>query len=417
MVAVGQVPFHEPGLEQALGETLNSGHFIVTGDTAAAVACTDITMIAVGTPVVHRRMNLEAVVRCSEQIGAALKGSLAYHVVVVRSTVVPGTTMGVVRDTVCRASERNDETIGWCSNPEFLREGTALADFRAPDRVVIGASSAESAGMLYQLYGDSNCPFVYTSPSSAEMAKCVSNYLLATLVSLGNEVANVCESIDGVATDDILSAVFLDRRLTLPTEQGQVTAGIVDYLHPGIGFGGSCLPKDVESLAGFAADASVPTPLLDAVTRVNRDRPERLIKLIRLRLGDLRQRHVAVLGLAFKPGTDDLRDSPPLRLIAALLEEGACVRAFDPKVSPTKAQETLPDTVEVSMSVDQAIAGADAVIIATAWPEFGELVHKPLSDLGVRVVLDGRNMVDVPPSLDGVCWLRVGAKGTDPPDA
>src|SRR5438132_986227 len=254
-------------------------------------------------------------------------------------------------------------------NPEFLREGSAVADFMRPDRIVVGCWDARSAAVLDELYRGFDCPRIVTSLRNAEMIKYAANALLATLVSYSNEVAALCEAMPGLDEETVMTGVHLDRRLT-PVDGAAGPAGIVSYLRAGVGFGGSCLPKDVDALRGLAAERGVATPLLDAVMAVNRQRAGQVVTNLGAALGGLAGRVIAVLGLAFKPGTDDVRDSPAVALIHGLLAAGASVQAYDPLV---RAVPALGGQVALRPAPEAALAGADAVVIATACPEFRTL--------------------------------------------
>ena len=280
-------------------------------------------------------------------------------------------------------------------NPEFLREGSAVTDFMRPDRIVVGRLDARSGDVLAELYAAFDCPKLFTTLRNAEMIKYTSNALLATLVSFSNEVAAVCEALPGLDEATVMEGVHLDRRLA-------PAPGLCSYLRAGIGFGGSCLPKDVDALRALAAAHAVPTSLLDAVVAVNRARPDRVTALLDAALGGLAGRTVAVLGLAFKPGTDDLRDSPALALIEALRAGGAEVRACDPLVGHADGVPLVPTPAA-------ALAGADAALIATAWPEFRTLDWAALTrGMRRRLVLDGRGTLAGVTLPADVTYLRIG---------
>jgi UDPglucose 6-dehydrogenase/GDP-mannose 6-dehydrogenase len=403
-IARGAPPFSEPDLPRLLRAALDAGRLAATGDLAAAMAGSEASIVAVGTPPRGERIDLTAVVRAATDIGRALTGLDRYHVVVVKSTVVPGTTGGAVREALeAGARRRAGSGFGLCMNPEFLREGSAVADFLHPDRIVVGRLDDRSGEVLARLYAGFDCPKLFTSLRAAETIKYTANALLATLVSFSNEVAGLCEALPEVDEETVMRGVHLDRRLTPP---GAPAPGILSYLRAGIGFGGSCLPKDVNALRTFARDLGTPTPLLDAVAAVNTARPGRVVARLEAALGGLRGRTVAVLGLAFKPGTDDVRDSPALALIAALAAAGAAVRAHDPMVGAVAEL----DGAAIAATAAAALDGADAAVVATAWPEFRTLDWAALAGRMRRaVVLDGRGAlagVALPPALT---YLRIGA--------
>jgi len=288
-------------------------------------------------------------------------------------------------------------------NPEFLREGSAVADFMKPDRIVIGAWDARSAQIVGELYRGFSCPKLVTNLRNAEMIKYTANGLLALLVSFSNEIAGLCEAMPGLDEASVMAGVHLDRRFT--TMAGTAPA-IVGYLRAGIGFGGSCLPKDVDALRAFAVERGVGTPVLDAAATVNGERPRRVVELLDAALGGIASRTVAVLGLAFKPGTDDVRASPALALIRVLLEHGVVVRAYDPLV---RASAAIDARVALCPDPGAALAGADAALIATAWPEFRDLDwHALTRTMRRRVILDGRAALHEVVLPADATYLRIG---------
>ena len=404
LIARGEPPFHEPGLPELLRAGLDAGSFAITSRIDEAMAGSALSILAVGTPPRGEQIDLTAITAAAGDVGRTLAKAGGYHVVTVKSTVVPGTTEHVVGKAVTAASGMAVGEFGLCMNPEFLREGTAVDDFMRPDRIVIGATDARAAAVLAELYRGFDCPKLVTSLHNAELIKYASNALLATMVSFSNEIAALCESVPGLDEETVMAGVHLDRRWQTGGKSGP---GILTYLRAGIGFGGSCLPKDVDALRTFASERRVPTPFLDAVVGVNRARPGRVTALLDGALGGLRGRTVAVFGLAFKPGTDDLRDSPALALIRALGDAGAVVRAWDPMIRSV-------DGLTVAAGPEAALGGADAAVIATAWPELATLDwHVLTRPMRRRVILDGRGAlrgVDLP---DDVTVLRIGV-GREP---
>lgn len=398
----GEPPFYEPGLRELLAQVLSSGRFRATSDLAASVPASDVTFVAVGTPSSPEGIDLRFIAEAARQIGEALRESERYHVVVVKSTVVPGTTAGLVHSVLERASRSNFARIGLCMNPEFLREGSAVDDFLNADRIVIGASDERAGNIVAGLYQTLDAPVVMTSMVNAELIKYASNCLLATLVSFSNELAAVCEVLPGADVDVVMDGLHLDRRFSVVTPEGRQTPGVVSYLRAGSGFGGSCFPKDLAAFRAFAAGAGVDTPILDAVAMVNQRRPNEVVGLISEAVGGLDRRALAVLGLTFKAGTDDLRDSPALALVRALADAGARVRVYDPIV--ISQIPDLPSSVQFCEHAADALRDADAAVIATAWPEFRTLDWGTLiGSMRQPLLIDGRNClrgVALPPGLD-----------------
>jgi UDPglucose 6-dehydrogenase len=392
-----KAPFHEPGLDPLLARHVGKLLFATT-DLRAAVLDSDLTLLATGTPFDGQTIDLTYVKQATRQIGEALRDKPGYHVVAVKSTVVPGTTDSVVRPILEEASGKTaGRDLGVGMNPEFLSEGSAVEDFMVPDRIVIGGIDARSQDVQEELYrGFDGTPVVRTSNATAEFIKYTSNSLLATLISFSNEIANLCATVPGVDAADVMRGVHLMRELQPRGADGaRVPAGINSFLFPGCGFGGSCLPKDVKALAAWGSQRGQGAPLLEAVLRINHERPMRLVKTIEGELGSLRGKRAAVLGLAFKPGTDDVRESPAFPIIAQLTARGASVRAFDPVARLTaSAVLGVQSGVTLCESLDSALQGADAAILVTRWEDFRALPEL-LAQLSPRPLLvDGRRMLD-----------------------
>jgi UDPglucose 6-dehydrogenase/GDP-mannose 6-dehydrogenase len=401
-VNLGRPPFYEPGLAEMLSAALREGRLRASGNTADAVAASDITILAVGTPSREGEIDLSYLSAAAAEVGNGLRAVSTYHTVVVKSTVVPGTTDTVVRGILERASGCPAGSFGLAMNPEFLREGSAVTDFMEPDRIVIGQWDAASGQALAGIYRAFDCPKLFTTLRNAEMTKYASNALLATLVSFSNEFAALCEATPGTDVEEVLNALHFDRRLS-PVHNGtRTTPGIVSYLRAGCGFGGSCLPKDVSALRDFARKHGVVPSLLDAVAAVNAARPAQVVAMAVEALGSLDGAEVAVLGLAFKPGTDDVRDSPALAVIAKLESQGARIRAYDPMVAAISG-------IRVCGSARQALSGADAAILVTAWPEFADLDWNALSQTMRRpILIDGRNALPAATISEGINCIPIG---------
>lgn len=393
-VNAGVTPIYERGLEELLRR--NAGTRIrATTDLREAVLDTDASIIAVGTPVRDGEIDLAGITAAASEIGAALGEKLVYHVVAVKSTVVPGTTVDVVLPLLEQASGKTagiDFGVG--TNPEFLREGQAVDDFMAPDRIVLGGIDERTLDTLEELYaGFDGVELIRTNPTTAEAIKYASNALLATMVSFANEIANLCASLAGVDAMDVMRGVHLSRNLTVAPPDGGpgLLAPLASYLSPGCGFGGSCLPKDVSALVAHGRRRGVPMPLLGAVLQVNARQPSRLAELLKRHLPGLDGAQVAVLGLAFKPDTDDIRESPALRVIELLLRKGAEVKVYDPVV---EAVEVNGLRLRSCGDLAEAVRGADAVVLVTRWKEFEELPEIVAALDPQPVVVDGRRVLD-----------------------
>jgi UDPglucose 6-dehydrogenase len=377
----GHMPIYEPGLERQVAENVAAGRLGFGDDLAAAVAGAEAVFIAVGTP--SRRgdghADLSYVYTAVEQVAHALTG---YTVIVNKSTVPVGTARRVAE--IVR-SERPDLEFDVASNPEFLREGSAIADFMRPDRVVIGAESERAREVLARLYRPLyliEAPIVFTAVETAELVKYASNAFLAMKVTFINEIADLCERV-GADVHDVARGIGLDGRIGRK------------FLHPGPGFGGSCFPKDTLALVRIAQDAGAPVRLVETVVAVNEARKAGMAaRIIAACGGSVRGKTIAVLGLTFKPETDDMRDAPAVPIVAGLVEEGAVVRAFDPE-GMQQARPLLPAAVLYCSDALDAVAGADALVVATEWNQFRALSPERLKQaMRGAVVVDLRNIYD-----------------------
>jgi UDPglucose 6-dehydrogenase/GDP-mannose 6-dehydrogenase len=395
-ITAGRAPFHEAGLPELLAR--HAGHGLrATTDLAAAVRGSEITLIAVGTPFRGDAIDLTFVEAAAREIGGALRGGTAWHTVVVRSTVVPGTTDGVVLPLLeLHSGRRAGESLGVGMNPEFLTEGTAVADFVRQDRIVIGGVDERSRDEVERLYaGLDGVPRVRTNTRTAEMIKYASNALLATAISFSNELANLGATLGGIDTREVMRGVHLSRYLTAQeAAPAGWSAPVAGFYEAGCGYGGSCLPKDVKALAAHGRAAGVPMRVLEAVDAVNRDQPARLVELVRRHFPALTGVPVTVLGLAFKPGTDDVRETPARPVVESLLAEGARVTVFDPVAAGAADALFGAGRVTVAPDLTAAISGAKAVVLVTRWPEFAALpgLLAPMAD--PPVVVDGRRMLE-----------------------
>jgi UDPglucose 6-dehydrogenase len=396
----GEAPIFEEGLDAILKR--NSGQRLrATTSLAEAFAGADIALICVGTPFDGKRIDLSYVLEAARQLGRLLRERDDFCVIAVKSTVVPGTTDGPVREALEQASGKTAGVdFGLGMNPEFLAEGVAVRDFMEADRVVVGGIDERSVERLAALYAPfPTVPVVRTTPRTAEAIKYASNSLLATLISFSNEMARYCEAVGGVDVADVMPGVHRMKHLTWRNPEGrQQIVSAASFLWAGCGFGGSCFPKDVKALIAHAHAHGASTPLLDAVIGINESQPQRMVDAAARRLGSLRGRRMTVLGLAFKPGTDDVRESPAIPIIGRLLAEGAQVVAHDPIAIDTGRRELAARGVNAAAvrfepELRAALAGADAVLLITRWPQYAS-VPALLGDMGEEPVLvDGRRQL------------------------
>jgi len=374
----GKMPIYEPGLEELVVRNQHEERLTFTTDLPSSVRASDIVFIAVGTPQGEDgAADLQHVLGVAREIGRAIN---KYTVVVDKSTVPVGTASKV------RAAIAGETTqpFSVVSNPEFLKQGAAIEDFMKPDRVVIGVEEKDerAASVMKELYGPftrTGAPILMMSTASAELCKYAANSILATRISFMNEIANVCELL-GADVDHVRKAIGSDRRIG------------TSFLFPGVGYGGSCFPKDTQALLRSTADQGYDFKILRAVEEVNDRQKLRLVDKIEQHFGDLSGRTIAVWGLAFKPRTDDMREAPAIPIIERLLERGAKVRAYDPAAAPV-ARRIFDGRIALCEKSYEALAGADALAIITEWNEFREPdFAKMRSVMKAPVVFDGRNI-------------------------
>src|SRR3954471_22464332 len=375
----GKTPIYEPGLEELLTRNTKAERLFFTSDLRAAVRGAEVVFIAVGTPQGDDgNADLRTVMRVAHDIAAAAE---RYTVIVNKSTVPVGTAQRMQAEL----SGKNKAPVDVVSNPEFLKEGAAIDDFMRPDRIVIGAASEKARALVAELYAPfvrTESPMYFMDPASAELTKYAANAMLATRISFMNDVAMLCERV-GADVDAVRKAMGADKRIGHP------------FLFPGVGYGGSCFPKDVKALVATARSQGLDFALLAAVDAVN-DRQKRLLaQKARAHFaaeGGLRGRRLAVWGLAFKPKTDDIRAAPALALIEELLAEGALVTAHDP-VALEPARRQLGDRVQFAANPYAAVQGAEGLFLVTEWNEFRQPDFARVKQLMAKpVVFDGRNI-------------------------
>jgi UDPglucose 6-dehydrogenase len=389
-INAGIPPIYEEGLKELLKKYVGK-RLIATTDNEYAVFNTDISFICVGTPSeVGGSINLSIVRSAAESIGSALAKKNGYHVVVVKSTVIPETTEKFVLPILEEKSGKvAGKDFGVAMNPEFLREGKAIYDFMHPDKIVVGSIDASSGELVSELYLNFECEITRTNPKTAEMIKYANNSFLATKISLSNEIGNICKKI-GIDTYDVMNAVGKDNRIS-PL-----------FLNSGAGFGGSCFPKDIRALISKAKEIGYSPTILESVLAVNENQPLMMAELLQKKIGEFKNKKIAVLGLAFKNDTDDIRESRAIPLITELLRLGAKVSAYDPLASENM-RRVFP-TVRYHKSAKEALEGADACLVITEWEEFKKL-DLEFEVMKNKIVIDGRRVIKAK-SIDyeGICW-------------
>jgi UDPglucose 6-dehydrogenase len=413
----GQVPIHENFLPELLNR--HRGQRLTFSDNLhEAVDLSSAIFVAVGTPPTESG---EADLSYVESVAREISGGINGYKVVVEKSTVPVYTSEWVRKIILR-NGTDPEMFDVASNPEFLREGTAVTDFLYPDRVVIGCDTERSAEVLRKIYepltdgsyyrrpdaipqpdrASIPAPIIVTSTKSAELIKHASNAFLAMKISFINAVASVCESV-GADVNQVVHGVGTDTRIG------------PRFLNPGIGYGGSCFPKDVMAFRAVARESGYDFRLLDEVMRINEDQRQRFLRKVRSALWTLRGKSLGVLGLAFKGGTDDIRESPALFLVQALLQEGSKITAYDP-AAMDRTQEVITSNLKFANSPYEAAQGADALLILTEWEEFANLdLGRLRRELKYPIVIDGRNLYDPEVmAAEGFTYYSVGRAASHP---
>jgi len=383
----GISPFYEPNLQGLLEKTLRDGYLqCLFNQLDEAVLSTDITFNAMGTPSKpDGSIDLQFIEKSTHEIGKALGKKATYHLVVIKSTVVPGTTQNIVKPILEKQSKKHcGAEFGMCMNPEFLRQGSAVEDTLNPDRIVIGEYDKKSGDTLEDLYkdfyGEKMPPMVRTNLSTAELIKYANNSFLATKISFINTMANVCEKTPGADVTMVAKGIGLDKRI------GPL------FLNAGLGYGGSCFPKDVKALIAYSRNLSYRPELLEAVENVNETQPYKAVQLCKGVIGDLKGKNIAILGLSFKPNTDDMREARSIRIINQLLKEGANVIAYDP-VAISVAKKIFANDIKYARSASECLENVDCCIIVTEWDEFKKLKPEDFTrNMRQLFLIDGRRI-------------------------
>ena len=382
LLASGISPIYEPGLSELVKDCVHKDLLKTVSTAEDAVLNSDVTFITVGTPSnSDGSIDLKYITETSRVIGEALKKKDRWHLVTVKSTVIPGTTEKVVKKIVEAASGKTAyKHFGLGVNPEFLREGSAVEDFMTPDRIVIGVSDEKSKVELERIYSGFSCPKLVTNIRTAELIKYVNNAFLAAKVSFINMIANLCQKIPNCDVTAVAEGIGLDKRI------GK------HFLRAGAGWGGSCWLKDLNALTNFARKNGLTLPLIDATLQVNDMQPFVMVELARQLIGKLSNRRVVVLGLAFKPNTDDMREAISIKIVNMLLNEGAEVTVYDP-AAISNAKEIFRDTVNYASSANDCIHNADCALIVTEWDEFKSLKPEDfVRHMRIPAVVDGRRI-------------------------
>jgi UDPglucose 6-dehydrogenase len=389
----GEIPVYEPGVRDALREVQRKKRLEVTSHVDYAIDRSDFSFICVPTPQKKDgSTDLKYIETASKDIGKALEKKEHYHIVVVKSTVPPETTERVVIPNIeDHSGKKAGLGFGVCMNPEFLREGSALEDFLRPDRVVIGEMDKRSGESLELVYRELKVPILRTGLRVAEMIKYAANAFLAMKISYSNEIGNICKKL-GIDAYDVMKGVGMDKRVS------------PHFLRAGVGYGGSCFPKDLNSVISKSERIGYEPTLLKETNMVNRRQPFRMVDLLKRRLGSFKGKEIAVLGLAFKTDTDDVRDAPSIYIVNELLKNGANIRAYDPK-AVYNFRRLFPK-IRYTESAKEAIRGSDACLVLTEWEEFRNLTDDDFALMRERIIIEGRKALhpNNVSEFEGLCW-------------
>ncbi|MBM3898029.1 MAG: UDP-glucose/GDP-mannose dehydrogenase family protein [Thaumarchaeota archaeon] len=399
LIAKGRVPFHEPNLDRLLQETTNASFQVSTN--VKLIARSPIIFIVVGTPSKEDGSMDDRYLRsAARDVGSAIKGSKSYPLIVVKSTVVPGTLLNLVIPEIEKTSGlKYGKGFGACSNPEFLREGSAIEDTLKPDRIIIGGSKKDAITLqsfYAKTYGKSLPKTIMTNPHNAELIKYANNAFLAMKISFANSLARLCEKLPEGDVNVIAEGVGLDRRI------GSL------FLRAGLGFGGSCFPKDVRAFIEFSKKLGYAPPLAEATMQINKIQPLRAVEMAEDKIGSLKGKKVALLGLTFKPDTDDMREAVSIRIVDELLKKGARVYAHDPKALET-ASSVFGKKIKLVSSAKECLKGADCAILVTEWKDYLALKPRDFKSLMKNpIVIDGRRLFDAEEFSKALDYAAIG---------
>ena len=387
----GKCHIYEPGLEDLLKSFQSSITFsLLDNKTEKQIMKSDTVLVAVGTPTINGRSDLTQIETVARMLGRLIKESDKYISIIIKSTVLPGTTDTFFKEIIEQESGKEIGDFGLGMNPEFLREGCAIEDFQNPDRIVLGYEDSKTLEILNSIYLPWQCEKIETNTRSAEMMKYVNNALLATLISTVNEYSNIARMIGNIDFRQVMHGVHMDNRWSPLDQDGlKVRPKIIDYLKPGCGYGGSCFPKDVMAISGLAQDFEIPTPILSSVIEVNERQPSMMLDILKKKVPDLDKKEVLLLGLSFKPETDDIRESVSLKLLNLLSGHVKSLSAHDP-IAITNAKRAMSHNKNIDFVENWKVrlTDADIIIIATNWLEYGDLTN-------IKDCLEGKVIFDI----------------------
>jgi len=390
------MPFFEVGLQTILEKVIESKSLIVDNDLDTVIKNTDGCFVCVGTPTKENNIDLSQITESIKAVAHGIKNNKKNnYMIIIRSTVVPTTTRNQILPILKETLSENEFRL--CVSPEFLREGVALEDFMNPDKIVIGTNEKNSYLFVEKIFENfkGKCEFVDTNYETAELIKYTNNAFFSTLISFSNEIANISEKLPNVDSYQVLKALISDKRITSKNKEEKITPSLASYLIPGCGFGGSCFPKDVKAILNFANINKVKTPLLQAVLEINDERPTKMVLLCESILHNLNNKKISILGLTFKPDTDDTRSSPALDAIKLFEQKGAFTFVYDPMIKQNSNMLNDYPNCTITKTIENALQDSDAVLLFTKWPEFknmdGDLLKKFMKN---PIIIDGRGFLD-----------------------
>jgi UDPglucose 6-dehydrogenase len=401
-------PIYEKNLPELLSKVISSGNFKATTDLNAALKNASIVIIAVGTPSNNGPIDLSYIETALSQISEFIRNNNQYISIIIKSTVLPGTTDTFIRNKLEKSSGKKLGKFGLGMNPEFLREGEALNDFLYPDRIVLGFENLETKKHLEELYEPWNADKIFTNTRTAELIKYANNTLLATQISTVNELANISSKLGGINIKDVINGVQLDKRWNPILNEKRVNPDIIKYLVPGCGFGGSCFSKDLKALRSQGDELDLDMRMINAILETNDAQPHQVINILKNEIGTLKGKHILLLGLAFKPGTDDVRESPALKIAMDVINSEALLYAHDP-VAITNFKKALKDKSDQIKFVENWVNTLDSVeivIIVSPWDEYLKLINIDIRD---KIIFDTRGSFE-PSNLNASCYLSIGRK-------
>ena len=404
-----KLPFFERGLQEILEKVISSDKLVPENNLNNLIKETDGCFVCVGTPTKNNSIDLSQITNSVNSIIKLIKdNNKINYKIIIRSTIIPNTSKNKILPIL--EKELTELKFGLAVVPEFLREGNALDDFMNPDKIVIGSLDKDTTDFVKNIFVHfkNKCEFIETNLESSELIKYANNAFFSMLISFSNEIANVSEKIPGVDAYKIMNALISDKRITTKINNENIVPGLESYLKPGCGFGGSCFPKDVQALLDYANKNNISTPLLQAVLDINAERPNKMILLAESILKTLKNKKISILGLTFKPETDDLRSSPALDAIKILLEKNANVFAFDPifKLNPDIIK--IPEKCNICSNIEDALKNSDIALVFTKWEEFKSLDSNFLKKLMRNpIIIDGRGFLEKD-NFDVGCYFKIG---------